>query len=124
MIIDTISFDAACPYGIIETFPDNGLLTFDYDKRVSQNDMAHIGRELLGECEAYYREEALNGTGIYTWNPDFIKMVQQSINDNKMANFSKSQKILFKKYITLLTDGIVGNEPEEVIELNKYLGGL
>jgi hypothetical protein len=112
------------PFGSNDAFPDNGILSQAYDSRVSQNDMLKIGRALMHQEEAYYKELALNGVGIYTWNTDFLALIQKSLNENKMANFSKQQKVLFQKYMILLTDGIVGNEPEDVLALDAYLGGL
>jgi hypothetical protein len=122
MTVDTMY--TLFPLGTDGTFPDNGILSQAYDSRVSQNDMLRIGMQLMHQADAYYREEDVLGGGIYTWNPDFILMIQQSLADNKIANFSKKQRILFNAYIALLTDGITGNEPEEVIALDTYLGGL
>ena len=113
------------PYGSSpETFPDNGILSMAYDKRVTQNDILQVTGKLLHKGVAYYREEALDGSGIYTWNQDFIDMLQKSISENKIANFTKEQRRLFDKYILLLTDGITGNETEDVIALDTYIGGL
>ena len=112
------------PLGTDGIFPDNGILSQAYDKRVSQNDILRVSRELMHNEEPYYKELALNGVGIYTWNEHFIALIKQSLSENKVANFSKQQKVLFNKYLVLLTDGVVGNEPEDVVALDAYLGSL
>lgn len=105
-------------------FPDNDLKPMEYDSRVTSNDMLRIGRGLMHASEAYYREEDLLGNGIYTWNEEFVKKIQQSLAENKIANFSKVQRRLFNEYIVVITDGITGNESEAVLALDTYLGGL
>ena len=119
---DSINFSAEYPYGVNEMFPDNGLITFDYDKRVSANDMLKIGRELMHECEAYYKEEALDGTPIYTWNPDFITMIDASFKNNKKENFSKQHSIIFSAYISYLQSGNTSSTTADVMALDSYLG--
>jgi len=83
-----------------------------------------FAKELMRVEEAYSREESVIGAGIYTWNENFIELIQQSLNENKIANFSKQQRVVFDQYVLLLTDGITGNETEDIIALDTYLGGL
>lgn len=112
------------PLGTDGIFPDNGILSQAYDKRVSQNDMLKVAMQLMHHADAYYREEKLDGTGQYTWNQDFITLLQESMSSGLISNMSRKQRILFDKYVRLLTDGIIGNETEDVLELDKYIGGL
>jgi len=94
------------------------------ERELTIDDGIAFAKELLHAEEAYFREDAILGAGFYTWNENFITLIQQSLAENKIANFSKPQRVVFDKYILLLTDGITGNESEDIIELDTYLGGL
>lgn len=54
------------PFGSNNAFADNGLLTQNYDSRVSQNDMLRVGTKIMHQQPAYVREENLLGQGVYT----------------------------------------------------------
>jgi hypothetical protein len=121
-MIDTVSFSVEFPYGTNDLFPDNGLITFDYDKRVSANDMLSIGAKLMHQAPAYVREENLLGVGVYTWNPDFILMIDESFKNGIKSNFSKDQGKLFADYIKYIQNGSTPTTSEAAIALNTYLG--
>ena len=114
------------PYGSpaigVGAFPDNGLLTMEYDCRVSHNDMLRIGQKLMHQTPAYVREENLLGQGVYTWDPDFIAMIDESFANGIKSNFSKPQAALFSQYVEFLQNGATANTPEAVIALDQYLG--
>lgn len=105
-------------------YPDNGMLTMAYDRRVSQNDMLKISSEILQQDDAYYREERLDGTGIYTWSQRFIDMIILSFTEGKIANFSVKQRKLFDEYIQIIKDSGLATASEEIKALDTYLGGL
>jgi len=94
------------------------------ERELTIDDGIAFTKELMREDEAYFRSESVIGAGIYTWNENFITLIQQSLAENKIANFSKQQRVVFNKYILLLTDGITGNETEDIIALDAYIGGL
>jgi hypothetical protein len=103
-------------------FPDNGIISQAYDSRVSQNDMLRVAQKLMHQQPAYVREENLAGQGVYTWDPDFIAMIDESLLRGVKANFSQSQRSLFADYITYLKNGLTPTTSEAVIALNAYLG--
>jgi len=117
-----MSTSAIFPFGANHIFPDNGLLSQSYDMRVSQNDMARIGAKLMHQQQAYVREENLVGAGVYTWEPDFIAMIDESFLNGIKANFSVKQAKLFSDYIVFLQNGVTANTSEAVIALDAYLG--
>jgi hypothetical protein len=121
-MIDTVSLSADFPYGTNDLFPDNGIVTFDYDKRVSANDMIRIGAKLMHQTPAYEREEDLLGQTVYLWNPDFISMIDESLKNGIKSNFSKDQGKLFSDYVKFLQNGPTPTTSEAVIALNTYLG--
>ncbi len=94
------------------------------ERELTIDDGVAFAKELMREEYAYYKDESVIGAGIYTWNENFIELIQQSLNENKIANFSKQQRVVFDQYVLLLTDGITGNETEYIIALDTYLGGL
>jgi hypothetical protein len=110
------------PLGTSGQFPDNGILSQMYDSRVSQNDMLRIGSKLMHQAPAYIQEENLMGSLVYTWDADFIAMIDESLSNGVKANFSKVQGKLFADYITYLKNGLTPTTSEAVIALNTYLG--
>lgn len=68
------------------------------------------------------REENLLGEGVYTWEPDFISMIDQSFASGIKGNFSKDQLALFNAYLEYIDDGLTATTPEAVIALDTYLG--
>jgi hypothetical protein len=112
------------PLGTSGQFPDNGILSQMYDSRVSQNDMLRISRSLIHEVESYYKEETILGLPIYIWNQEFIAMVQKSILENKISNFSKVQRKLFDQYVVLITNGVTASTSADAIALKTYIDSL
>ena len=111
------------PIGTGGRFPDNGMLNnYAYDQRVTQNDMLAIGMKIMHQQKAYVREENLLGQGVYTWEPDFIAMIDQSFADGIKGNFSKDQLALFNQYLEYIRNGLTATTPEAVIALDGYLG--
>jgi len=114
------------PYGSpaigVGAFPDNDLKPMEYDSRVTSNDMLRIGAKLMHQAPAYVREENLLGEGVYTWEPEFITMIDESFANGIKSNFSKDQGALFTQYMTFLQNGATVDTPEAVLALDEYLG--
>ena len=105
-------------------FPDNDLKPMEYDSRVTSNDMLRIGAKLMHQAPAYVREENLLGEGVYTWEPDFILMIQESFANGIKSNFSKDQKGLFDEYLVYLANGLTPTTSEAVKALDQHMTGL
>lgn len=113
----------ALPYDSNVIFPDNGIISQAYDLRVSQNDMLRVGQKIMHQQPAYVREENLFGEGIYTWEPDFIKMIDESFSTGIRGNFSKEQYKIFNDYMLYVKDGtLIPATSESILALDLYLG--
>ena len=103
-------------------FPDNRLLSQAYDLRVSQNDILKVSMKIMHQQPAYVREENLLGVGVYTWEPDFITMMDESFASGMKGNFSKVQNKVFSDYMVYLQNGLVPSTSEATKALDAYLG--
>ena len=111
------------PLGTGGQFPDNGMLNnYAYDQRVTQNEMLQVGMKLMHAQKAYVREENLLGEGVYTWEPEFIEMIDKSFEDGIKANFSRDQLALFNQYMEYMQNGLTASTSEAVLALDAYLG--
>ena len=111
------------PIGTGGQFPDNGMLNnYAYDQRVTQNEMLSVGMKIMHQQKAYVCEENLLGQNVYTFEPDFIALIDESFTSNIKGNFSKDQLALFNAYIEYIQNGLTATTSEAVIALDEYLG--
>lgn len=111
------------PYPFVggQVFPDNGLITTNYDKRVTQNQRLEIASKLLRQGVAFEKQPKIDGTFNYVWDSNFVANVEESLASGVVAGFSKAQKALFEAYIACALSGDFSQASDEVKALNTYL---
>lgn len=110
------------PFGSTNQFPDNGIISQAYDLRVNQNDMRTVSSKLMKQGDPFYREEQIDGSGKYTWNEDFISMIDSAFATGVIPNFSKNERALFDEYVAFADESLVVIPSEDVVQLDLYLG--
>lgn len=110
------------PYGgFSQLFPDNGIITTNVDKRVTQNERLEVASKLFHKGTPYETKKKIDGTVDYIWNETFLELVEESLASGYVQNFSKAQKALFDDYLACAMSGDFSTASEEVKALNKYL---
>lgn len=109
-------------FGSSNSFPDNGIISQAYDSRVNQNDMLKASARLMRQDDAFYREELIDGSGRYTWNPDFIAGMDQVFSTGVMPSFSIAQRKLYDEYMLFADNKNLSTTSEAVLKLDQYMG--
>ena len=87
-------------------------------------DRVEISQTVLQETEPYTVTKTIIGTNVYVWNKKFIDKVMESFETTIVQNFSKKEKDLFNRYTSLLINGIIDVNDEDVQKLDEYIGTI